>query len=552
MNRKFLVLLTLIVFVLIPSYVFAFDDTDGHWAQLAIDEAYKYKIVSGYGDNTFKPDNFMTRAELATMINNILNLKTETDKYIPDITSKDWYHAEIRKSVNFGIMLGDQNGNVNPNGLVTREQAVLMLFRAFCINENKNANSLRYVDLIQISPWAHDAFVSFINLNYIKGYEDDSVRPQSYVTRAEMVTMLDRIIDSILTHSEMDKKYNNNILIANKNITLKDCEIYGNLIIGEENANSTSINNVIIYGNMILYAPFDFEQNILRVDGEIVKVYEQNVSSESYYQNQDFGISISLPTNAYAIDYKDKNDTIYNRNDVIIIDIIQKPEFYFENLSNISTEIIKQYKYDSIYKIVENGEIDKCPYELYKDNASSELLIIKRDNIVYVMIFTNIVSNNLVDNVMSNLQLKDGTLVSEHEEIIYKNTKLCLKFRYKDGYVGVDDSYNTGVVYSGDAFFKLFIQVNLITDIEDYSTNEIMALLRTLVTSDGTITKQGTKKIMNYDAIMFNIDSNEDEIISLYVIVGKNLYNFIFKGNQEYMNSIGEDMFEKIVNSMEF
>ena len=79
-----------------------------------------------------------------------------------------------------------------------------------------------------------------------------------------------------------------------------------------------------------------------------------------------------------------------------------------------------------------------------------------------------------------------------------------------------------------------------------------MALLRTLVTSDGTITKQETKKIMNYDAIMFNINSDEDEIISLYVIVGKNLYNFIFKGDKEYMNSIGEDMFEKIVNSMEF
>ena len=100
--------------------------------------------------------------------------------------------------------------------------------------------------------------------------------------------------------------------------------------------------------------------------------------------------------------------------------------------------------------------------------------------------------------------------------------------------------------------FKLFIQVNMITDIDDYSISEVKTLLRSLIKNDGKIVEENVFKINNHNAIEFHIESDEDKTISLYVIIGQNLYNFIFKGKSFEMDNIGNEMFSSIVNSMEF
>jgi hypothetical protein len=75
--------------------------------------------------------------------------------------------------------------------------------------------------------------------------------------------------------------------------------------------------------------------------------------------------------------------------------------------------------------------------------------------------------------------------------------------------------------------------------------------------ADGTLSSYTTidekvSKISNHDTILFEIDSENNKIMCLYVIIGNNLYNFIFKGDELSMDSIGKDMFLSIVNSMEF
>ena len=57
---------------------------------------------------------------------------------------------------------------------------------------------------------------------------------------------------------------------------------------------------------------------------------------------------------------------------------------------------------------------------------------------------------------------------------------------------------------------------------------------------------------MNNDAVQFEIQSEEKLVYSLYVIVGNNLYNFIFTGEKEAMSEIGGELFSDIVNTIEF
>lgn len=549
MNKKFLTLLTLTFLVSISSHALAFSDTSGHWAEEAINNAEKMKIINGYNDDTFKPDAPMTRAELVAIINRLLVIESETDKYVPDVTRQDWFQSDIRKAMTMGIIQGDENGLVKPNDYVTREQAALIISRAFYVEPNEQVINLDFNDESEISQWAKSSILTLVKKQYISGYPDKTLRPKENITRAEILTILNRAIN---TDATLEKKINGNVLIRDRNVTLKNVEVFGDLIIGESVTDSLNLINCIVNGNLVLYSPIDFEKNTIDVKGKVVKIYEQRVSSNAHYTDSTYGISFPLPDGATVIKSSEINNKYYNFNDLIIAYVKQDDKYYFQSIDEISEEEIKNQKYDSIYRKIESSNIGDCPYELYKDNASSNLLIIKRDNIVYSLLFLNVVSDNILDNVMSNIKFIDGEKVVNHSEKIYKNSKLCLKFTYKDGYVGVDDSYNTGVVYSGDAFFKLFIQVNMITDIEDYSIQEVTALLKTLIKSDGKIIKEDVKKISNHDAIQFEIVSDDSKIISLYVIVGNNLYNFIFKGDETQMDSIGKDMFLDIVSSMEF
>lgn len=551
MNKKFLLLLTLTFCMIFPTYVCAFSDVSGHWAEEVINKSSKNGIINGYDDGTFKPDQNMTRAELITVIDNILKIESETNEYISDITSKDWYYSNIRKAMYFGIINGNGKGKINPNGKITREEAITVLARAFKIElEDVNFNS-SFSDADAISSWARKEYISFIRKQFINGYSDNTVRPKKRMTRAELLVIIDRIIKNI-SPSVYSAKITGDTLIKDRDVILNNVEIFGNLIIGEQASKTVKLTNIIVNGNLILYAPIDLKTNTVAVNGETIKAYENKTTSDSYYINNEYGLTFPIPEGATT--YDDLIDTNKNlsKNDIIIIRVEKNDEYYYQTMQEVCNTVIKKLEYDSIFSKVSSGEVQKYPYELYMDDVDSQLLIIKRDNVVYSILFLNLVSQNIIDNVISNLEFIDGTQIPNHNNIIYRNSKLALKFSYKNGYVGVDDSYNTGKVYSGDSMFKMFIQVNMITDIDNYSVEQVKSLLKTYVKNDGKIIDEKVSQINNYQAIQFDIKSEEDEIISLYVIIGKNLYNFIFKGESNKMNLLGKDMFNQIVNSMEF
>ena len=552
MNRRFLFLLTLTLCTAMTSEVVAFSDVEGHWAEKSIQKAEEMNIVNGYEDNRFMPDSYMTRAELVTIINRFLEIQSETDKYIPDVTRQDWFHSDVRKALSAGIIKGDANGYVRPNDYVTREEAAVIMCRAFYSEADGNVDTLSFKDNDSISTWSRADILTCVKKGYITGYPDGELKPKNNITRAEIITILERIIAGDIEAPMRDKKVNGNWIINQKNSQLRNVEFFGDLIIGETAGESLYLSNVVVNGNLVLYSPVDLQKNKVTVKGKIIKAYDKKIESTFHYTNSTYGVNFSLPTGAKVFETTEITSSVYDYDDVIIIDIKEDESYYFKDIHKISAEEIKSRKSDSIYKLIESDKFGFYPYEIYKDNANSSLLIIKRDNIVYSLLFINVVSDNILDNVISSIQFTNGEKTLNYAEKIYRNSKLCLKFTYRDGYVGVDDSYNTGVIYSGDPFFKLFIQVNMITDIDEYSVEEVTALLKTLIKSDGTIVSQKISKISNHDAIFFEVDDGENKIISLYVIVGNNLYNFIFKGEKARVDSLGKEMFLDIVSSMEF
>ena len=108
-------------------------DIAGHWGEEHIIQAIEKGIFKGYGDGTFKPDQKITRLEVTSIIARTFNLKSST-KAMPFKDLGNAYPPmveELRSVYSAGIVLGDGAGNFKPQDIITREEVALMLMRAF-------------------------------------------------------------------------------------------------------------------------------------------------------------------------------------------------------------------------------------------------------------------------------------------------------------------------------------------------------------------------------------------------------------------------------------
>lgn len=547
MKKTSIFIISILMILGFSTVSLAYTDTEGHWASDVIDELSNKKIINGYSDGTFKPDNSVTRAEFIAIVNRMLGLTTESSKYIPDISRQDWFYSDIRKAVEAGILKGNEEGYVRPNDTITREEAVVILARAFKVTQAPSTG-IKFEDRSEVSDWARESVYTFVKYGYINGYYGNLIKPKENVKRAEVLTIIKRIIPNILTEDIYEGIIQGNTLLVDNNIVLRNATISGNLIIKESIISTLKVNNVDVKGNLIIEKTDDIITKI-RVSGSVIELYEDKREQSLKYVDKDYGISFAIPTRATVIELGRNQEIDYKKKDLIAINILQDDNYYLKSVSTIARDEAK--KYANLFIEKEEGTIQNAEYVLYDDNDKSQMIVIKRENIVYVLVFSNIVSENVVDNVLSTMKLLKTNKITDYGNVIYKNTALSMKFSYKDFYVSVDDSYNTGVVNDKNAFFKLFIQVNTITDMDKYSIDEVKYLLKNLASNDGEILESENLKIVNNDAIKFKIRSEEKSICSLYIVVGNNLYNLVFTGDSEAMNEVGDKIFTNIINTIE-
>ena len=168
----------------------SFSDTTGHWAENVIDKWSDAGVVNGYSDGTFKPDNNITRAELAKVISTARQYTTAADINFSDVDADAWYAEDLSKCVAEGVIGGYEDGTFKPENNVTREEAAAMLQRAYQVNAH---GLISFADTASISPWAETAVTALVGAGVINGYEDGTFRPADSITRAEVVKILDGI-----------------------------------------------------------------------------------------------------------------------------------------------------------------------------------------------------------------------------------------------------------------------------------------------------------------------------------------------------------------------
>ncbi|CEN79757.1 S-layer homology domain-containing protein [Paraclostridium sordellii] len=169
-----------------------FNDVKGHWAADKIDLFTQKGYINGYEDNSFRPDNSITRAEFVKIVNKYFGLTKKSGKVFND-TAYHWAKDEIDIAVTNGVCKGMSNEEFSPDKPITREQASLMISNYKKIADNNYNKINRFTDKLEVSDWAKSGVEGILKNGYMNGYPDNTFKPQSNITRAEAVVTLSRV-----------------------------------------------------------------------------------------------------------------------------------------------------------------------------------------------------------------------------------------------------------------------------------------------------------------------------------------------------------------------
>lgn len=152
-------------------------------------------IVSGTSDTTFEPDATLTRAMLATMLYRYAGEPTVNYAMNYTDTEDGWYTEAVRWASSIGVVKGFDDNTFRPDEPITREQAVAMLQRYAEFAKESNSlwnetNILSYEDFDSISDWAIPSLQWAVGAGVMKGRTDSTINPIENITRAEIAQML--------------------------------------------------------------------------------------------------------------------------------------------------------------------------------------------------------------------------------------------------------------------------------------------------------------------------------------------------------------------------
>lgn len=170
-----------------------FYDINNHWAQDVIKEFVGKGHASGYEDGTFRPNNNITRAEFITMVNNVFGFNSPKEKEFKDVKKTDWFYEELKIAIGAGYISGYEDNTFRPNSPITREE-VASIVTNITKTQDRNLDKLStYKDAHHVSQWAKPAVEGALESEFMSGYEGNVFKPKNKITRAEAVVTLSRI-----------------------------------------------------------------------------------------------------------------------------------------------------------------------------------------------------------------------------------------------------------------------------------------------------------------------------------------------------------------------
>lgn len=187
-----------------------FTDIDHHWAKNDINYLVGKGVIRSTSDGQFRPNDQITRAELAGMLANALDVKAGKDTVLSfkDISSDSKYYDEIAAVISNGMMTGYNTTCFAPDDKLTREQLAAIVSRSLkmktgaVISDNNSDQILqKFRDSSNISSWAKQSTALVISRGMMKGTDETTFSPKTVLKRGETASVMTRLYKQI--HQEV-------------------------------------------------------------------------------------------------------------------------------------------------------------------------------------------------------------------------------------------------------------------------------------------------------------------------------------------------------------
>ena len=175
-----------------PQEVISFDDTTNHWAKSSIDVLVAKGLLTGYSDGTFRPDSGLTRAEAIKVITTYMGLDGQVSSFI-DVSSTHWANAFIGAAAQSGLMNGYSDGTFRPDDKISRGELAALITRAFKLT---GAGNTSFKD-VNGKAWSYAYIDALASKKIITGYADGTFKPEKDITRAEFATIIARLLETV-------------------------------------------------------------------------------------------------------------------------------------------------------------------------------------------------------------------------------------------------------------------------------------------------------------------------------------------------------------------
>lgn len=168
------------------------NDISNHWAKDVITQWIEKGLSKGYPDGTFRPNNQISRAEFMNLVNNAFGYTEELEISYSDVPENKWYISTIKRAKAAGYINGYDDGTIRPDNPITREEVATIITKIISIDKYEEGAEV-FKDKDQMS-WSKGYIGAVARGKFMVGFPDGTFRPTSNITRGEALFALNNIL----------------------------------------------------------------------------------------------------------------------------------------------------------------------------------------------------------------------------------------------------------------------------------------------------------------------------------------------------------------------
>lgn len=173
------------------------DVDENDWFYDVVLYAYENGLMTGTSADTFAPNQTTTRGMIVSMLARLEGVTSAEDAGFADVAANDWYATAVNWAASVGVVNGYEDNTFRPNDAITREQMAAILYnyadyKGYDVSARADLSD--YADAASISSWAEDVLAWANAEGLINGMTATTIDPQGATTRAQTAAMFERFL----------------------------------------------------------------------------------------------------------------------------------------------------------------------------------------------------------------------------------------------------------------------------------------------------------------------------------------------------------------------